>query len=189
MINQRWISNLLCLPDSGPHGARRGGWWQPPVAVHKPKLIRTPATGEKQGTKTPNHATSAHDRRAISVPLTRVTKGQPRSLGTARSAWSASLAAVSAALPKLIVRVRFSSPASRHEGLDQGTSSRAWALIIPGGGSGGGRALTRWRRRTGSDCGCGMVGGMAFQPGHGGAIPARPAGLRCLYTASFGPAP
>ena len=61
----------------------------------------------------PNRARSAHDRRAISVPLARVTRGQPRSLGTARYAWSAPLAAVTAALPKLIVRVRFSSPAPR----------------------------------------------------------------------------
>jgi hypothetical protein len=43
------------------------------------------------------------DRRAISVPLVRVTRGQPRSLGTARDAWSAPLAAVTAALPKLIL--------------------------------------------------------------------------------------
>ena len=54
---------------------------------------------------------SAQNRRAISVPLTRVTRGQPGSLGTTRDAWSAPLAAVTAALPKLIVRVRFSSPA------------------------------------------------------------------------------
>jgi hypothetical protein len=40
-----------------------------------------------------------------------VTRGQPGSLGTARDAWSAPLAAVSAELPSLIVRVRFSSPA------------------------------------------------------------------------------
>jgi len=49
----------------------------------------------------------------ISGPLTRATRGQPRSLGTARNARSAPLAAVTAALPKLIVRVRFSSPAPR----------------------------------------------------------------------------
>jgi hypothetical protein len=54
---------------------------------------------------------SAQNRRAISVPLTRVTRGQPGSLGTTRDAWSAPLAAITAALPKLIVRVRFSSPA------------------------------------------------------------------------------
>src|ERR1039457_2272895 len=45
------------------------------------------------------------------MPLARVTRGQPRSLLTARDAWSAPLAAVTATLPKLIVRVRFSSPA------------------------------------------------------------------------------
>ena len=61
----------------------------------------------------PTRRRSAHDRRAISGPLTRATRGQPRSLGTARNARSAPLAAVTAALPKLIVRVRFSSPAPR----------------------------------------------------------------------------
>ena len=59
----------------------------------------------------PKRPRSAHDRRAISVPLAGVTRGQPRSLGTARDAWSAPLAAVTVTLPKLIVRVRFSSPA------------------------------------------------------------------------------
>ena len=54
---------------------------------------------------------STHDHRAISVPLARVKRGQPGSLGTAGDAWSAPLAAVTARLPKLIVRVRFSSPA------------------------------------------------------------------------------
>ena len=54
---------------------------------------------------------SEHDLRAISVPLVRVMMGQPGSPGTARSTWSAPLAAVSSELPKLIVRVRFSSPA------------------------------------------------------------------------------
>ena len=59
----------------------------------------------------PNQYRSAYDRRAISVPLARVTRGQPGPLGSARDARSAPLAAVTAALPKLIVRVRFSSPA------------------------------------------------------------------------------
>ena len=49
-------------------------------------------------------------RRAISVPLARVTKGQPGSLSTARNARSAPLAGATVALPKLIVPVRFSSP-------------------------------------------------------------------------------
>jgi hypothetical protein len=48
----------------------------------------------------PNQYRSAYDRRAISVPLARVTRGQPGPLGSARSA---PLAAVTAALPKLTV--------------------------------------------------------------------------------------
>ena len=51
--------------------------------------------------------------RAISVPLARVTRGQPRLLGIIRVASSAPLTGVTARLPKLIVRVRFSSPAPR----------------------------------------------------------------------------
>ena len=47
--------------------------------------------------------------RAISGPLTRVTRGQPRSLQTTRVGRSAPQPAVIALLPKLIVRVRFSS--------------------------------------------------------------------------------
>src|SRR6266480_381810 len=50
-------------------------------------------------------------RRALSGPLARVTRGQPRSPGITRFARSAPLTAVAAALPKLIVRVRFPSPA------------------------------------------------------------------------------
>jgi hypothetical protein len=49
--------------------------------------------------------------RMIAVPLARVMRGQPRLLlayGTCRSGPSA---AVTAPIPKLIVRVRFSSPA------------------------------------------------------------------------------
>ena len=54
---------------------------------------------------------SAQGRRAISVPLARVTRSQPRLLGSVRVASSAPLPGVTARLPKLIVRVRFSSPA------------------------------------------------------------------------------
>jgi hypothetical protein len=50
--------------------------------------------------------------RKITVPLDRVMRGQPRSLRTARDAWLTSLAAVTAELPKLTVRVRFPSGAS-----------------------------------------------------------------------------
>ncbi len=71
----------------------------------------TSGQGRRRAQSVPFHGLSADDRRAISVPLTRVTRGQPGSLRTARSARSAPLPAVTAALPKLIVRVRFSSPA------------------------------------------------------------------------------
>jgi hypothetical protein len=59
----------------------------------------------------PGGRRSVHDRRAIGVPLARVTRGQPRPLADTYTRRSAPLAAVIAALPKLIVRVRFSSPA------------------------------------------------------------------------------
>jgi hypothetical protein len=61
----------------------------------------------------PTHRTPAQDRRAISGPLTRVTRGQSRLPGDSHPGWSAPLAALTAALPNLIVRVRFSSPAPR----------------------------------------------------------------------------
>src|SRR5262249_19523635 len=54
---------------------------------------------------------SAQDRRAISGPLAGVTRGHLRSLGTGPAARSGPLAAVAGALPKLIMRVRFPSPA------------------------------------------------------------------------------
>jgi hypothetical protein len=64
----------------------------------------------------PGGRRSVHDRRAIGVPLARVTRGQPRPLADTYTRRSAPLAAVIAALPKLIVRVRFSSPAARNPG-------------------------------------------------------------------------
>jgi hypothetical protein len=73
----------------------------------------------------PAHRASVHDRRAISVPLARVTRGQPGSLETVRDAWSAPLAAVTAELPKLIVRVRFSSPAPHTK-----AQARAGILVL-----------------------------------------------------------
>jgi hypothetical protein len=75
--------------------------------------------------------TSAQGRRAISVPLAWVTRGQPRLLGIIRVASSAPLTGVTARLPKLIVRVRFSSPALIVKAQARG-ESRAWALIVPG---------------------------------------------------------
>ena len=57
------------------------------------------------------NAPAPHDRRAINVQLARVTSGQPRLLQVPRVAWSAVLPAVICPIPKLIVRVRFPSPA------------------------------------------------------------------------------
>src|SRR5258707_4863728 len=50
---------------------------------------------------------SGQDRRAISVQLARVIRGQPRVLPAARIGRSAPLSAVTVPLPKLTVRVRF----------------------------------------------------------------------------------
>jgi hypothetical protein len=50
-------------------------------------------------------------RRAISVQLATVTRGQPRLLQSTWTGRSAAYTGVAALLPKLIVRVRFSSPA------------------------------------------------------------------------------
>ena len=51
------------------------------------------------------------DRRAISVQLATVPRGQSRVLAVPAPGWSAGLAARIGRIPKLIVRVRFSSPA------------------------------------------------------------------------------
>jgi hypothetical protein len=52
-------------------------------------------------------------RRAINVQLARVTRGQPRLLQSTRTGRSAARSGVAALFPKLIVRVRFPSPAPR----------------------------------------------------------------------------
>jgi hypothetical protein len=52
-----------------------------------------------------------HDRCAISVPLASVNGGQPRSFVGTRMPSSAVWPAVTGQIPKLIVRVRFPSPA------------------------------------------------------------------------------
>jgi hypothetical protein len=51
--------------------------------------------------------------RAINVQLARVTRGQPRLLQSTRTGRSAARSGVAALLPKLMVRVRFPSPAPR----------------------------------------------------------------------------
>jgi hypothetical protein len=66
-----------------------------------------------------------HDRRAISLPLAKVTRGQPRPLADNYTRRSAPLAAVVAALPKLIVRVRFSSPAPPPSGRSATCTARS----------------------------------------------------------------
>jgi len=58
-----------------------------------------------------DRCTSAQDRRAISGPLTSVKGGPSRSLTDSLSRRSGPVEARTAQIPKLIVRVRFSSPA------------------------------------------------------------------------------
>ena len=74
--------------------------------------------GEKQAAMT-GSGRSMQDPRAISGPLARVTKGKSRLPAGTRNGRSAPLAAVIAPLPKLIVRVRFSSPAPQTKGPGQ----------------------------------------------------------------------
>ena len=81
-----------------PPAVASRAWTQRP----RPRGAATRRTGQEQGTKHPRTSTGPP---MIAVPLARVTRGQPGPLGSARSA---SLAAVIAALPKLMVRVRFS---------------------------------------------------------------------------------
>jgi hypothetical protein len=109
----------------------------------------------------PSPRQASHDRWAISGPLARVTRGQSGSPGTARNAWSAPLTAVTAALPKLIVRVRFSSPAPHRP--RSGRRSRLWALIVSGYcGSSGPLA------RSSASASRGPTRRLAAQPGRGG---------------------
>jgi hypothetical protein len=56
-------------------------------------------------------ARPGHDHRAISVQLATASKGQSRILTVPGHGWSPPLAAQIGPIPKLIVRVRFSSPA------------------------------------------------------------------------------
>jgi hypothetical protein len=88
----------------------------------------------------PRPPRSAQDHRAISVPLARVMRGQPRSLGTTKGTRSAALAAATAPLPKLIVRVRFSSPAP---GKPRSRRSRESSSAGTHGHSPGARAIGR----------------------------------------------
>jgi hypothetical protein len=59
------------------------------------------------------------------VQLVRVTSGQSRTPPVARSGWSVALAVWIGRIPKLIVRVRFSSPAPRDP------SSKYWFSAHP----------------------------------------------------------
>jgi hypothetical protein len=56
---------------------------------------------------------NSQDHRAIGGPLDPVTRGLPRSTADSQTSRSGPLAACFCQLPKLIVRVRFSSPAPR----------------------------------------------------------------------------
>ena len=67
--------------------------------------------GGGAGVGRPVPSGSEHDHRAISVQLTPVNQGQSRVLAVHGPGWSAALAARVGRIPKLIVRVRFSSPA------------------------------------------------------------------------------
>jgi len=75
----------------------------------------------------PDRPSSGQDLRAISVPLARVTRGQPRLLPAIRLGRSAPLTAVTVPLPKLIVRVRFPSPAPLQNPSSAGRLSMALA--------------------------------------------------------------
>jgi hypothetical protein len=65
----------------------------------------------------------SQDHRAISVPLAGVKRGQPRVLADNRTARSAAMTAVIRQIPKLIVGVRFPSPALTRFALFTGLSS------------------------------------------------------------------
>jgi hypothetical protein len=52
-----------------------------------------------------------HERRAINVQLARVTSGQSRALSVYKVGWSTASSTAICPIPKLIVRVRFPSPA------------------------------------------------------------------------------
>jgi hypothetical protein len=78
------------------------------------------------------------DRRAISVSLTPVTKGLSRSLKGSPSRWSGHIAVRIPQIPKLIMRVRFSSPAPNEKaqlrlstGMSSSETSRGWPACRP----------------------------------------------------------
>src|ERR1039458_9699086 len=97
---------LAVAAESRP--SRQRSLREPGHSGHGQGRAATRRTREEQGTKHPRTSTGPP---MIAVPLACLTRGQPGPLGSARDARSAPLAAVTAALPKLIVRVRFSSPA------------------------------------------------------------------------------
>ncbi len=93
----RAAARSLRKPGHGGHGQGRAA---------------TRRTGEEQAPE-PARARAApgQDHRPINVQLATVTRGQSRTLAVPGHSWSAALAARIGGIPKLIVRVRFSSPA------------------------------------------------------------------------------
>ena len=90
----------------GQTGASSGDHTQAPGQDRRPA---------RRSCSTPDHrrlsSVAGQDRCAISVQLARVTSGQSRLLPVAQSGWSAASSATICPIPKLIVRVRFPSPA------------------------------------------------------------------------------
>ncbi len=106
-------TNIRAVLGSGST-AELPSWWSVLLAARlsqpRPKgwQLSRRRTGEDQGTLVSAGRTRV--RRAISVPLTPVTRGLSRSLTDAPHRRSGHVKAETAQLPKLIVRVRFPSP-------------------------------------------------------------------------------
>ena len=82
--------------------------------------------GRSRARDSPGRPAPGHDHRAISVQLAPVNQGQSRVLAVHGPGWSATPAGRIGRIPKLIVRVRFSSPAP------QSPSSTYWWSAQPG---------------------------------------------------------
>jgi hypothetical protein len=93
-------------------------------------MAATRRTGEEQGDKTRPRSRAA--RRAISGPLTPVIRGRSRSLTAMPRPRSAGAAGRTAQIPKLIVRVRFPSPALMRVLAARHTAGRARGAGLAG---------------------------------------------------------
>jgi hypothetical protein len=111
--NLRSVVRLTCASAGPPVAATTfASRWSPPSSLFDGLgRAATRRTGEEQGTERSEPPRSGQDHRAISVQLARVTSGQSRTSPVAPPGWSAAPAAWIGRIPKLIVRVRFSSPA------------------------------------------------------------------------------